>query len=73
MSFSVSDLFADVAAELPDERRQAMAALVDEYGASDTCRIMMALLAGADTRERRLARLLLSALERLEEGHSKPR
>lgn len=66
MSFSISDLLADVVAELPVEKKQAMAAIIDEYGAADTCRFMMALLAGADARERRLARLLLSELERLE-------
>lgn len=70
MSFSVSDLLADVVAKLPAEKKKAMSTLVDEYGASDTCRFMMALLAACDTRERRLARLLLSELERLEADRS---
>jgi len=66
MSFSLSDLLADVVAALPAERKQAMAAIVDQYGATDTCRFLMALVAGSDSRERRLARLLMSELDRLE-------
>ena len=66
MSFNLNDLLADVVAALPADKRRAMATIVDEYGASDTCRFAMALLAGADARERRLARLLMSELERLE-------
>jgi len=73
MSFDIKDLLADVVAALPAEKRQAMAAIVDEYGASDTCRFAMALLAGADSRERRLARLLMSELERLEVDESEGR
>lgn len=40
-----------------------MAAIVEEYGASENCKFMLALVAAATRRERRLARLLVRDLD----------
>ena len=69
---TLSDLLEDVVGELPDDRRKMVEALVEEYGAVETCRFMLFLLAGADQRERRLARLLLNDLDRLETSSQSP-
>ena len=63
---TLKDLLDDVLAELPDDRRKAVADLVSKFGASDTFQFSLALLAGTDQRERRLARMLLNEIERLE-------
>lgn len=63
----LADLLADVAGRLPEERRQAMQALIDKYGAGDNLRFMLALAAGASRRERRLLRLLLNELDELDD------
>ena len=60
---TLSDLLADVEARLPEEKSKAMAAIVDEYGASESCKFMLALVAAATQRERRLARMLIRELE----------
>ena len=62
---TLSDLLADVEARLPEEKSKAMAAIVDEYGASESCKFMLALVAAATQRERRLARMLIRDLEML--------
>ena len=63
---TLKDLLDDVLAELPDDRRAAVEALVTKFGASDTFHFALALLAGTDSRERRLCRMLLNEVERLE-------
>ena len=63
---TLTDLLGDLLDELPDDRRKAVDDLVGRFGASDTFHFAMALLAGTDRRERRLARMLMEEIERLE-------
>jgi hypothetical protein len=63
---TLNDLLTDVLEQLPDDRRKAMEAMTEKFGASDTFRFTLALLAGSDSRERRLIRMLLNEIERLE-------
>lgn len=63
---TLTDLMADVLDRLPAQRRKAVEDLAGKYGAGDTFRFTLALLAGTDRRERRLVRMLLNELERLE-------
>lgn len=65
MALEIRDLLDDVMDRLPAERQKAVAALTDEYGASETCRFILALVATATPRERRLTRMLLNELERV--------
>ena len=63
---TLSDLLGDVEKGLPKERRQALEAIVNEYGAGDNARFMLALVAAASKRERRLTRLLLTELDKVD-------
>ena len=63
---TLKDLLSDVLDELPDDRRKAVDGLVAKFGAGDTFHFALALLAATDQRERRLARMLLNEIERLE-------
>jgi hypothetical protein len=63
----LADLLAQVSGQLPEPRRKAVEALVAEYGAGENLRFLLALAAGASKRERRLVRLLLNALDELDE------
>lgn len=62
----LNDLLDDVLKQLPDDRRKAMNAMTEKFGASDTFRFTLALLAASDSRERRLVRMLLNEIEQLE-------
>jgi hypothetical protein len=62
----INDLLDDVLKQLPDDRRKAMDAMTEKFGASDTFRFTLALLAASDSRERRLIRMLLNEVEQLE-------
>lgn len=50
-------------AQLPEEKSKALAAIVEENGASENSRFMLALVAAGTRRERRLGRMLLRQLE----------
>ena len=63
---TLSDLLEDVFGALPEDRRKMVQALVDEYGAGENLRLLLALVASADRRERRLARLLINDIDRLQ-------
>ena len=64
----LADLWNDVVAQLPEERRKAMEALVEEYGAGETLRFLLALVAGTNPRERQLIRLFLRELDKLDQS-----
>ena len=68
---NLTDLLGDVVAQLPDDRRKVMEALVKEHGGDDNSRFLLALVTGASKRQRHLVRLLLNDLERLEFGQAK--
>lgn len=63
---NLTDLLDDVLRELPADRRKAVENLFGKFGGRDTFHFTLALLAGTDSRERRLARLLMNEIERLE-------
>ena len=63
---TLSDLLDDVFGALPEDRRKMVQAMIDEYGAGDNLRLLLALVAAADRRERRLARLLINDIDRLQ-------
>ncbi|MEW6751730.1 MAG: hypothetical protein AB1505_12255 [Candidatus Latescibacterota bacterium] len=67
---TLADLLADVEARLAESRRQVLRALAKEYGMGLTLHFALALLAGATRRERRLARLFLRELDKLEQGEA---
>ena len=62
----LADLLADVQAQVPEAKQKAVEELAEEYGASETFRFLMMLLAAASRRERRIARLLLRELEKVD-------
>ena len=63
---TLNDLLADVLEQLSDDRRKAVKDMTEKFGASDTFHFSLALLAAMDRRERRLVRMLLNEIERLE-------
>ena len=63
---TLNDLLTDVLNDLPDNRRKAVSDMVDKFGADDTFHFTLAMLAGTDARERRLIRMLIDDVERLE-------
>ena len=48
----LADLLGDVVGQLSEAQRREMEALVAEYGAGETLRFLLALLAGTNKRER---------------------
>lgn len=62
------DLMGDVVAQLPEVRRRAMTAVVEEFGAGEEFHFLLALLAGTTQRERQLIRLFLRELDRLDQA-----
>jgi hypothetical protein len=66
MAFEISELLSSMMDQLPADRQKAVNGLVDEYGATDSGKLVLALVAGATARERRLVRMLLGELDRLE-------
>jgi hypothetical protein len=62
-----TDLMGDVVAQLPEDRRRAMTAVVEEFGAGEGFRFLLALVAGTTQRERQLIRLFLRELDRLDQ------
>lgn len=64
---NLGDLLADVTGRLPEDRRQAVQALVGKYGAGENLRFILTLVAAGGKRERRLVRLLLNELDDLDE------
>ena len=61
----LSDLLNDVLSQLSAGRRQVLDELVEEYGADENFRFLLAMAAGSSPREQRLLRLLLNDLERV--------
>jgi len=65
MGTELTELTSDVMVQLAPARRQLVASLVAEYGASPTFAFTLALLAAGTVRERQLVRLLLRQLDEL--------
>lgn len=66
MDFAV--LLEDVIGKLPEDKRQVLDEIVEEYGANDNLRFLLGLTTGASKREHQLLRLLIRELEKLELG-----
>jgi len=62
----LADLLADLVGQLPEDRRKLMEALVKEFGVGDDFHFLLALVAGANKRQRHIVRLFLNGLESLE-------
>ena len=63
---TLNDLLQDVHEQLPPERVKLYEELVEKYGGSGTFQFSLALVAGSTGRERRLLRMLIAELDRLE-------
>ena len=66
----LADLLSDVIGQLPDKKQQAVDELVEEFGAGETFRFLLALAAAASKRERQLVRLLLRELDKIDQQES---
>jgi len=66
----LADLLADVVEQLPDDKQRAMNELIEEFGAGETFRFLLALAAAANKRERQLIRLFLRELDKIEQEES---
>ena len=56
-------MLEDVLGRLPEDERQVMDGVVEEYGANDQLRFLLAMVTAANQRERHLLRLLIRELE----------
>lgn len=63
---TLNDLLEDVREQLPEARAKAYQDLAEKYGGTETFQFTLALVAGADGRERRLLRMLIAEIDRLE-------
>ncbi len=59
-------LHGQIVAKLPADRRKVMEALVAEFAPEETMRLLLALIAGANRRERQMLRLLMTDIEKME-------
>ena len=62
----LDDLREDVIAVLSEQKRQAMEVIVNEFHPSEACQFALALIAGITARDRRIARLFLNDLEKID-------
>ncbi|MEE2725480.1 MAG: hypothetical protein VX792_00280 [Candidatus Latescibacterota bacterium] len=62
----IESLYGQVAARLPEDRRLVMESLMDEFEVGTTMRLILALVSGANQRERQVLRLLMTDIEKME-------
>ncbi len=62
----IKTLYGQINARLPDERRAVMESLMGEFEMGDTMRLILALVSGANQRERQIVRLLMTDIEKME-------
>ena len=62
----IESLYGQVAARLPEDRRLVMESLMDEFEGGTTMRLILALVSGANQRERQVLRLLMTDIEKME-------
>ncbi len=62
----IKTLYGQINARLPDERRAVMESLIGEFEMGDTMRLILALVSGANQRERQIVRLLMTDIEKME-------
>ena len=63
---TLTDLLSDVREQLPQARLGVYQELFKKYGGSETFEFTLALVAGSTGRERRLLRMLIAEIDRLE-------
>lgn len=63
---NIETLHGQIVAQLPEDRRAVMKALNDEFEMGETMRLILALVAGANQRERQILRLLMTDIEKME-------
>ena len=63
---NLAKLLEDVTGQLPEDRRKALEGLVAEFSAGEDFRFLLALVAGANKRQRQVVRLFLNDLEKLD-------
>ena len=59
-------LYGQISARLPEDRRSVMESLMGEFEVGITMRLVLALVAGANQRERQILRLLMTDIEKME-------
>ncbi len=62
----IESLYGQIAARLPEDRRLVMESLMDEFEVGTTMRLILALVSGANQRERQVLRLLMTDIEKME-------
>ena len=62
----IESLYGQVAARLPEDRLLVMESLMDEFEVGTTMRLILALVSGANQRERQVLRLLMTDIEKME-------
>lgn len=63
---NIGTLHGQIVARLPEDRRAVMQALIDEFEMGETMRLILALAAGTNQRERQILRLLMTDIEKME-------
>ncbi len=63
---NIETLHGQIVAQLPEDRRAVMKALNDEFEMGETMRLILALVAGVNQRERQILRLLMTDIEKME-------
>ena len=62
----IESLYGQIAPRLPEDRRLVMESLMDEFEVGTTMSLILALVSGANQRERQILRLLMNDIEKME-------
>ena len=62
----IEALYGQISARLPEDRRSVMESLMSEFEVGTTMHLLLALVAGANQRERQILRLLMTDIEKME-------
>ena len=62
----IETLYRQISARLPEDRRSVMESLMGEFEVGNTIRLLLALVAGVNQRERQILRLLMTDIEKME-------
>ena len=66
LRLDIESLCGQIATRLPEDRRLVMESLMDEFEVGTTMRLILALVSGANQRERQILRLLMTDIEKME-------
>lgn len=62
----IETLYGQIAARVPEDRRLVLESLTGEFEVGETMRLLLALVSGANQRERQIIRLLMTDIEKME-------